>query len=389
MVGRAGAGAMLCVLLGGFLLLLGVARADEPPLPEGTNLWRFPLFTDYKDNVSQSAPALAPDGTVYAGSLDGTLFAVTPAGLEKWRFKAGLEIKSSPAIADDGTIYFGSRDRFFYALTPAGKLKWRFATGAWVDASPAIATDGTIYFGSWDKIFYALNPDGSLKWKYVVGAIVDGSPAIAADGTIYFGAHDKNFYALNPDGKMRWTFATGGPVIASPAIGTGGLIYFSSLDGNLYALNPDGTEHWRCHTGSITESSPVIDTEGNLSIGLNDRTQVVSPAGKALWHRGSPLPVEVAALAVPGRFYFSAPWRTVQSLEAPDHLLWLARLNENVSASLVMDDQGIIYVCTERCLYAIRPPGELLPPAKSPWPMFHANARHTGRVALEAASAVR
>ena len=371
--------AMLCGLIGGCLLLLGAAHAAEPPLPEAAVLWRFSLVTDFKDNVTQSAPALAPDGTLYAGTLEGTLYAVTPAGLEKWRFKAGREIKSSPAIADDGTIYFGSRDRFFYAVTPGGKLKWRFSTGAWVDASPAIASDGTIYFGGWDKTFYALHPDGSLKWKYPVGSIVDGSAAIGADGTIYFGSHDKQFYAVNPDGTVRWTFSTGGPVISSPAIGTGGLIYFSSLDGNLYALNPDGTESWRYHSGSITGSSPVIDAEGNLSIGINDRTQVLSPTGKALWHRGSPMPVDVSAVAVSGQFYFSAPWMAVLALESPDHALWRAGLDANVSASLVMNDQGIIYFGAERFLYAVRPPGALLPPAKSPWPMFQANARHTGR----------
>jgi outer membrane protein assembly factor BamB len=85
-------------------------------------------------------------------------------------FQGGrVEIKSSPAVADDGTIYFGSRDRKLYAVTPQGKQKWTFATGAWIDSSPAIGADGTVYFGSWDANFYALNPDGSEKWKFPTG----------------------------------------------------------------------------------------------------------------------------------------------------------------------------------------------------------------------------
>ena len=362
------------------LLLGSLTGRAEAPQTEATNLWVFFFAARYNHEVSLSAPAIAPDGTVYAGTLDGTLFALTPAGREKWRFKAGREIISSPAIGDNGTIYFGSRDRNFYAVTPAGKLKWKFATGAWVDSSPALAADGTIYFGGWDKTFYALHPDGTVKWKFPTGAIVDSSPAVAADGTIYFGAHDKSFYALNPDGTGRWKFLTGGEIIASPAIGTGGVVYFTALDGNLYALNPDGTEQWRYHTGSPTKSSPVVDAEGNLAIGLDDRTLVVSRDGHKLWQYGSPVPMNVAAVAVPGRFYCSVPWRKVMALAAPGRMIWQTEeLNENVSASLVLDDRGIIYACASGFLYALRPPGEPLPPAASPWPMFRANARHTGR----------
>ena len=342
---------------------------------EATNLWLLKLPAV----GSGSSPAIAPDGTVYLGLFDGTFLAATPQGKIRWTLKTGREIKSSPAIADDGTIYFGSRDRNFYAVTPAGKCKWIFPTGAWVDSSPAIAADGTVYFGSWDKNFFALKPDGSLKWKLAVGEIVESSPAIAADGTIYFGAHDKNFYALKPDGTVRWKFPTGGVIISSPALGAGGVIYFSSLDGNLYALNPDGTERWRCHLGGTTESSPVVAADGTIAIGQNSVMTVVSPAGKKLWHSGSALPMDVAAVAMAGRFYFYLAWRTVAAVATVDQKLWQADLLHNVTASPTLRADGIIFVNAEMDLQAIQPPDNLLPPANSPWPMFRANARHTGR----------
>ncbi len=166
-------------LLAGWLSLS--AMAEEPALT-ATNFWSFEL----PDNGSECSPAIAADGTIYLGTFQGWLVALTPEGKPKWKFKAGREIKSSPAVATDGTIYFGSRDWNFYALAPDGKLKWTFNTGAWVDSSPAIGADGTVYFGSWDKNFYALNPDGSLKWKFATSNIVSTSPAIALDGTILF-----------------------------------------------------------------------------------------------------------------------------------------------------------------------------------------------------------
>ena len=364
---------LACLLLGRL-----AGRADIPE-PAATNLWEFDFRGQQPYNSSQSAPVLAEDGTIFQATFDGLLYAVTPDGREKWRFRAGREIISAPAVGDDGTIYFGCRDRNFYAVTPAGKLKWKFPTGAWVDSSPAIAADGTVYFGGWDKNFYALHPDGTLKWKLATGAIVDSSPAIAMDGTIYFGAHDQNLYALNPDGTVRWRFATRGEITSSPALGATGTIYFTSLDGNLYAVNPDGSEQWRCHTGSTTKSSPVVDATGNICIGQNDRTLVVSQTGQKLWHTGTPVPLDSSGAAVPGRFYYSVPWGTVQAVTSPDRWLWQAELQANVSASLLLDRRGIVYVCAGGYLYAIRPPGELLPPDKSPWPMFRANSRHTGR----------
>ena len=367
-----------------FVLILVIADFSrclcaEPPLLKATELWSFQFVSFQPYNASSSTPAIAPDGTIYTGTFDGTFFAVTSAGKEKWRFKAGREIKSSPAIADDGTIYFGSRDRKFYALTPAGKLKWAFPTDAWVDSSPAIADDGTIYFGGWDKNFYALNPDGSKKWEFAVGAVVDSSPAIASDGTIYFGAHDKKFYALNPDGSVRWTFLASGNIISSPAIGKDGTIYFTALDGNLYALKPDGTEKWRYHSGSSTESSPILNEADDVCVGNNVNSFVVSAEGRLLWNWGSAVPMEASQVAVSGHFYFSRPWRLIMGFTLDGKPLWQADLPANISASLMVSPDGTIYMCAEQRLYAMRPPGEILPAAESSWPMFHANARHTGR----------
>ena len=101
-----------------------------------TNLWTFPI----PPYCADASPAIAPDGTIYQGTFQGHLLAVTPQGGKKWDFRINSEIHSSPAIADDGTIYFGARDRKLYALTPEGKLKWTFKTGAWIDSSPAIGS---------------------------------------------------------------------------------------------------------------------------------------------------------------------------------------------------------------------------------------------------------
>jgi outer membrane protein assembly factor BamB len=343
-----------------------------------TNLWSLPLA----NFNGSSSPALAPDGTIFAGTFDGKLLAITPHGQIKWKFNAGREIKSSPAVADDGTIYFGSRDRSFYAVTPEGKRKWTFATGAWIDSSPGIAADGTVYFGSWDTNFYALNPDGSLKWKFATGGVIDSSPAIGEDGTVYFGSHDKTFYALTPDGKLRWKFPTQGEIVSSPAIHSDGAIYFTSTDGNLYALKADGTERWRLRTGGFTESSPVLDAQGQVYLGVNYMKTCVSADGKKIWEDASVKNLDISpAVAANGLIYFIAAWGYLAAY-SPEGKQALAQevIHGLVpTTSMTIAPDGTIYVGDGRFLYAMSTTNNS-PLANSSWPMFRANPRHTGRV---------
>ena len=342
-----------------------------------TNLWIFTL----NDAGTDSSPALSPNGAIYQGTFRGWLLALTVDGKLLWKYKVRNEIKSSPTVAADGTIYFGSRDRNFYALTPAGKLKWKFATGAWVDSSPAIASDGTIYFGSWDTNFYALDSEGKLKWQFATGSIVDSSPAIGADGTIYFGSHDKSFYALAPDGKLKWKFATGAEIIASPTIAADGTIYINSTDGNCYALNPNGTELWRLHTGGYTSSSPVLDEQGNLYFAANTEQYSISPDGKVRWHYGNANPIfnSPAALA-DAQILVASRWSRSGLLSTTASTLWNLPSGYGFSSSPDVSPAGIIYVTDEHRIFAFQPLKNAAPPAKSSWPLWRADAQHTGRV---------
>jgi putative pyrroloquinoline-quinone-binding quinoprotein len=61
----------------------------------------------------------------------------------KWKYSAGAPIYTTPAIADDGTIVFGTSDGgsgSLYALTPAGAEKWAPLIMGPIRASPVIGT---------------------------------------------------------------------------------------------------------------------------------------------------------------------------------------------------------------------------------------------------------
>ena len=342
-----------------------------------SELWHLPLL----GGETESSPALALDGTIYIGTFHGWLLAISPDGKIKWKFRTKVEIKSSPAIAADGTIYFGSRDRNFYALTPKGKLKWRQTTGGWVDSSPAIAADGTVYFGSWDKTFYAVAPDGKLKWKFATSNLLTTSPAIAANGTIYFCSHDKCLYALTPDGKLKWKFLTGAEIDSSPTIAADGSIYFQSTDGIFYALRPDGSELWRQRLGGFTPSSPVLDADGNIYVMAGNDHVSLNVTGGIRWRHPTILPLDMAGgVTANGQVLVSQPWHAIISMDATNGWppLWDFRMGQNLTTALNISPAGIIYGVDGFYLYALKAPNAS-PPAKSSWPLWRADAQHTGR----------
>jgi sugar lactone lactonase YvrE len=98
-------------------------------------------------------------------------------------------------------IYIGSVDGKLYAISPAGVMEWEFDTGDWICSSPALGLDNTIYVGSQNGGLYAINPDGSRKWVFETGGYVDSSSAIGTDGTLYVGSTDGNLYAINTESR--------------------------------------------------------------------------------------------------------------------------------------------------------------------------------------------
>jgi outer membrane protein assembly factor BamB len=342
-----------------------------------TNEWSLDLHS-----LSDSAPAVGADGTIYFGTWIGKFWAVNPDGTRKWVFQAQNEIKSAPAVGPDNTVYFGSRDRKFYAVGADGKKRWEFTTGAWVDSSPALAHDGTVYFGSWDQNFYALSADGKKQWQFSTPGAIDSSPAIGADGTIYFGSHDKKLYALTTKGEKKWEFPTGGPIVSSPALNADQCLYFTSVDGCLYALNLDGTLRWRLRTGGVTESSPVIGPDGTIYVGVLQHLWAISADGHKKWGRvgGEDFPMEaspfvlgdgsIGCISRYGTLYFTNP----EGVMRPMYNLFAYGYG-----SPTVGPTGAIYTADNGIAFggfsALRAGASL---GRTPWPKFRGNVRNTG-----------
>jgi outer membrane protein assembly factor BamB len=269
--------------------------------PDGTQKWKTPL------NIlpASTTPAIGPDGSIYVhgNGLEGNtvaiekLKAISPGGVIQWTFEfnngAGIftsEVESSPAIAPDGTIYVGSMDTNLYALNPNGTIKWTHpASLTSISSSPALSPDGnTVYFVNDITRLYAISSSGVFQWSFqlsddYMGTVNDQSPSVGTDGTIYVGSPDDHLYAINPDGTIKWRFLTGDTIRSTPALAANGTIYLGS--DYLYALNPNGTLKWRFPSSSIlfSSASPIIGANGTIYWRENWAYYAVNPNGSEKW----------------------------------------------------------------------------------------------------------
>jgi outer membrane protein assembly factor BamB len=88
------------------------------------------------------------------------------------------------------------------------------------------------------------------------------------------------------------------------------------------------------------------------------------------------------AIAANGDIYCSAPWRSLTAFLPNGDQDWHIDTIANLVASPVIAENGAVYVSDGRAMYAINSAAGLPPQAKSSWPMFRADPRHTGRVQI-------
>jgi outer membrane protein assembly factor BamB len=210
------------------------AAAAKPPPPAATPA---PETVPAPKAFSYARPLVA-DGVVYAGNLDGNLYAFdVKTGALRWRFKTDDGITSSPLI-DGGVLYFGSNDRRVYAITglsgAAPTLKWSFTTGDQVNAAPLLDS-GVLYIGSTDKSFYALEAGtGKQLWSVKAEGPIYGRAAIYKN-LVFIGAGpgDGRLYAYDTKShQLFWKYETNTKIQSDPVI-DGDHLFVVAGDGQL------------------------------------------------------------------------------------------------------------------------------------------------------------
>lgn len=174
--------------------------------------------------IGYSSPVIGADGTIYIGSSDGSLNAITSTGALKWVYYTALSLSSqTPAISANGNIYVYSNDNYLYSISSSGAFQWMAGYGNMKN------------YGCGDGCDSGVNVPGiQLSWP---------SPVIGPDGTIYLSAWSQNtIWAIRSTGSAIWSTGTTGWNLYTPALVKG--VLFVSGQEWLYAFTSSGSFIW-------------------------------------------------------------------------------------------------------------------------------------------------
>ena len=186
--------------------------------PDGTELWTAPC----------SGPvALGADDTVYCADT-GSVRAISPAGVERWRVaRPNVE---RLVVAGRDRVY--ALDRVFpggttvTAFSPSGTVLWRRPTRQDYLLSVAADADGALYvsYGGWWT--EAIAPDGTVRWE-LPG--VRGELAVGPDRTLIVSREYGLVTAVRlADGATRWSTRDFTVGHGTPYVTGSGRLYLAS-----------------------------------------------------------------------------------------------------------------------------------------------------------------
>ena len=332
----------------GMLACLPELAGSSPEPPSGAQdgvIWTFTT-----GGWVLTAPVIV-DGVVYAGSDDGSLYALTAdSGELLWSFATGDVIRSIPTVFG-GTVYFGSNDNHLYALDAAtGEELWRYDTGDWVQYSPTV--DGSrVYFparGELDWTVHAVDAaTGEDVWvsKHPYPVDTNLTPTVHGDRLYAQGAEYGTFYALDAaTGEVAWQAEVGGYVESAPTV-LGGVVYLTVIN-QAYAFDePTGELIWSVNTEEFpARDFPALVVDGIYYLAPSNYVYALDAAtGEEIWSYDA-AELSSAPVVADGVLYGAS--ELAEYLFALDALtgevLWTTSTEDFTSHSLTVVD-GILY----------------------------------------------
>ena len=158
-----------------------------------------------RPSTCASTPALAPDGTVYAGCSgrralrDRARRHGQVAGPHRRRRRQlACDRRTTARSTSAATITISTRSR------PRARSCGRSSPAP---TSAAVRRSAPTARSTSAASMRRCTPSrrtGQVRWKLAAADKIEGTPGIATDGTILVGAQDEHVYAVAPDGTLRW-----------------------------------------------------------------------------------------------------------------------------------------------------------------------------------------
>lgn len=159
-----------------------------------------------------SAGALIRDGVIYIGDFDRRFYAIRIGDAAPlWTFEGAQNWYWSRAAADGSRVYAGNLDGTVYALDrQTGQQAWATPVGGRVMGNPLLA-EGRLIVPVENARVVALDPaTGQVVWQTTLqeGARVRSNPVLA-NGKVYLTALQGGkvqVYVLGLDGQQTWSY---------------------------------------------------------------------------------------------------------------------------------------------------------------------------------------
>lgn len=248
----------------------GVLRAYRD---DGTELW------EYRTAGGFAAAPLIQGGTVYGGSLDGSVFALDLAsGKPRWRIDLGEELGAAPLLVKGLLVLATLQDAVVALDAASGARKWhhrrdpREGMSIRGCARPVLAK-GLVVAAYSDGFVAGLDPStGAARWEVKAapsGEFVDVDGLAADERAVYAAAYSGAVLALDPaSGKTLWEKKEPGATRLLCA------------DGQLYVSTTTRIAAYATRDGALRWSQPLVGAPAAPA--LRAASRLVVPSGKSL-----------------------------------------------------------------------------------------------------------
>ena len=175
-------------------LYYGIGGVKAYDVESGEKKWEVK-----HSGLTRFTPGVGKDGSVYAGTTDGIVFAINPDGTERWSHE-GMGMFLTAPLENEGIVYAGCCDDNLYAFDKdTGEKKWALKLSGEVRSTPIMTPDGKTLIAKSDRNdLYGINPATSkIRWKHHASSFMHNQPALDKRGNIYFGTNDSKVYSFN------------------------------------------------------------------------------------------------------------------------------------------------------------------------------------------------
>jgi outer membrane protein assembly factor BamB len=170
-------------------IVVGTSRGAVTAIAsDGAVIWTFEPDGGFSGSVAYA------DDVVYAGSASGGVYAIdSRTGNALWHVNSAQAVTTGPAVAPSGTIFAGSDA--VYGVTSDGQLRWKDSTLKPGDAGIFVLGYDSVFDAAAGDIGAVLLGDGSYLWtSRSFGKIT--TAATSPSGMLYVGTSTGRIFAV-------------------------------------------------------------------------------------------------------------------------------------------------------------------------------------------------